>query len=280
MTGEKTNISKLQKAVILVLSVLLLISIAVFAGRIIYIKHHGDDGATAIVPNNYIGENSCCSAEASEVLRNVFHEATDIQIKTVKSSVFSISARADDSVTESTATVELYSGQPSDNKAYKAQNMLPGDVETSYYTVKVTHNGDVFVCFGANVTEQTKALADVLQIKVTHIESQSVIYNGSFARMEGDGYGVTYEADTEKETLAHYKIEVKLPESTGNEYQNALLKADFNWFVKDTGALAPPETGDSFKVIIFAVIMLCSALAIFVLLYTKRVRKEVKNAKP
>ncbi len=207
------------------------------------------------------------------------NESTGTETTTPETSVPAESTETNNGSTTNTenkaAVIELYKGQPSDNEKFQVTNMLPGDTETKYFAVKVSHHADVIVYFNAEVTEQTKQLADVLHIKVTHLENGKVVYDGTFAEMNTDGYGETFTATQSTETVAYYKIEVSLPTSTGNEYQAAKLLADFTWMVKDAGPVDSPQTGDNSNIMLYFIIMCCSLAMIIILLFTKRREREV-----
>lgn len=284
MAEEKKTVSKKVKIIIAVLLVLFLLSAGALAARVIYLNYFNDTGTTVIVPDNIIGEESDSAStggdETSEPTGNPTDSAeqssqpTDSASSAPTTETNSNSNAAGGTQTEATV-IELYKGQPSDNEKFQVTNMLPGDTEVKYFAVKVSHHADVIVYFDAVVTEQTKNLADVLHIKVTHLENGKVIYDGTFADMNTDGYGETFATTQSTETVAYYKIEVSLPTSTGNEYQAAKLMADFNWSVKDVGPLDSPQTGDNSNIMLYIIIMCVSFFMILILLFTKRREREV-----
>ncbi len=280
----KNKISKKAKIIIAILLALVILSGGALAGRVIYLNHFADKGATVVVPDNLIGEDPEPSDNSGET------ESTGQPTESGSSSETTAAPETDNTSTPSStdtdsnsnsantqnkaATIALHKNQPSDNEKFTVENMFPGDTETKYFAVKVNHHSDVIVYFKAEVTEQTKQLADVLHIKVTHLDSDKVIYDGTFAEMSSDGYGVSYETTQSTESVAYYKIEVSLPTSTGNEYQAAKLMADFDWFVKDTGPLDSPQTGDNSNIALWVIIMCSSFAIILILLFGKRREKE------
>ncbi len=283
----KNKISKKAKIIIAILLALVILSGGALAGRVIYLNYFADNSTTVVVPDNLIGEDPAPSDNAGETESSgqptesgssgettSAPETDNTSAPSNTNTNNSNSANAQNKAT----TIALHQNQPSDNEKFTVENMLPGDTETKYFAVKVNHHADVIVYFKSEVTEQTKQLADVLHIKVTHLDSDKVIYEGTFAEMSSDGYGVSYETTQSTETVAYYKIEVSLPTSTGNEYQAAKLMADFDWFVKDTGPLDSPQTGDNSNIALWVVIM-CSSLAIIlILLFGKRREKEREAA--
>ncbi len=288
--AEKRKMSKKVKTIIAILLALLILSAGALAARVVYLNYFKDNTATVVVPDNLIGEEDSTSDTTStpdtskpnsDNTENTEppSESTGTETTTPETSAPTESTGTNNGSTTNTenkaAVIELYKGQPSDNEKFQVTNMLPGDAEVKYFAVKVSHHADAIVYFNAEVTEQTKSLADVLHIKVTHLENGKEIYNGTFADMNIDGYGETFATTQKTETVAYYKIEVSLPTSTGNEYQAAKLMADFNWYVKDVGPLDSPQTGDNSNIVLYFIIMICSLAMIIILLFTKRREREV-----
>ena len=60
----------------------------------------------------------------------------------------------------------------------------------------------------------------------------------------------------------------------GNEYQAALLKADFEWYVEDVSCLIPPKTGDPINIILWTVLALSSLMLIVLLVLLRRRKNE------
>ncbi len=284
----KNKISKKVKIIIAILLALVILSGGALAGRVIYLNYFADKSATVVVPDNLIGEDPTPSENSGETESSGQPTESDSSGETTSAPETDNTSTPSSTNTNSNSnsanaqnkatTIALHKNQPSDNEKFTVENMLPGDAETKYFAVKVNHHADVIVYFKTEVTEQTKNLADVLHIKVTHLDSSKVLYDGTFADMNIDGYGVSFETTQSTETVAYYKIEVSLPTSTGNEYQAAKLMADFDWFVKDTGPLDSPQTGDNSNIALWVVIM-CSSLAIMlILLFGKRREKEREAA--
>lgn len=166
------------------------------------------------------------------------------------------------------ATLELYRGQPSDNERFEVSNLFPGDSITKYFSVKASHSGEAELFFRADITEQTKSLADVLQIRVTRLETGKVLYNGSFAEIDGKEFSEILPASSGNETIASYRIDVSLDTSVGNEYQAAMLKADLTWHI--TGELESPKTGDFSNPVLFLVLAVASLAVLLVLIVRRK----------
>ncbi len=103
---------------------------------------------------------------------------------------------------------------------------------------------------------------------ITHLENGTVLYDGTFADMDADGYGELFATSEKTETIAYYKIEVSLPTTATNEYQAAKLLADFEWKVSDAEILDPPQTGDTS--IMYAFFFMISSLALLIVLLVGR----------
>ncbi len=256
--AEKNKISKKAKTAIVILLCLVILSSALLACRVVYLNFFKDKSITAVVPDNLIGKDPQ-SSKPSE------NNSSDSSVSKPQSGAQSQSAKA--------ATLEIYKGKEGDSERFEVYNMLPGDSMERYFAVKISHEADVKLLFNAEVTAQTKELSKVLNIKVTSLNSGKVLYSGSFDKINSDGYSEKITKNDKKQTVAYYKIEVSLPTSTGNEYQQASLIADFKWSVENSGSLTSPDTGEGVELIIYIAILMASATTL--LLFSKgRKRKE------
>lgn len=201
---------------------------------------------------------------------------------------------------DSQATVlELYKGRPDANQKFEAGNMFPGDRETRYFCVRIYHDQPVQVFFRPEVTYETRSLGSGLKIAATRLGMGGMLCDDTFSAVSGHSYGEAFQPNQDGVTVLYYRVEVYADTSMGNEYQQAALKADFDWYVQDekqparsgsgagaqsgapdqgtatTHALTLPQTGDSFQVALWTVLAV-SALLLAVLLYIQR-KKETKN---
>ncbi len=260
------------KTVIVILVVLIVLSAAGLAGRIIYINYFYGSGTTVVLPDNLIGESTGPSGTVAPA---------QARPRSLRSAGAKLEEPRTDAPAENPeATVlSLFQGKPSDNEPFEVRNMFPGDTEVRYYCVKANHREAFVLYFDAEVTEQTQQLGDVLQIKITHLDTGVVLYEGSFNQMQDAGYSEQLPKSESNETLAYYKIEVSMPTSAGNEYQVARLKADFKWYVENEDVLVPPPvTGDSFHVVLWATLLISSGALIIILLFARRRNKEEEEA--
>jgi LPXTG-motif cell wall-anchored protein len=275
MSEKPEKMSKKTRTIITVLAVLLLCSVIALVFRVLYLNSSSDRNSTVIVSDNQIGKESATTlvpetASENSTTRAAFSSLADLAAPAERSYLLRNEAA------EEGATIELYKSRPSDNEKFQAASMLPGDAETKYFTVKVSHHSDVTVHFSAVVTEQEKAYANVLHITVTHLDNGNVLYDGTFANLDPNGYSEVFTASGSTETVAHYKIDVSLPTDTGNEYQAAKLLADFKWYVQeeDTGALDKPDTGDTSLLTWIVIAVIAALLLIIILLFSRRRAKE------
>lgn len=264
----KKKMSKKTKTIIAILLCLIILSAGALTARVIYLNYFADKTVTTVVPDNLIGEDP----ESKPSNNNEDNSNAPTNAET------SAPSNTTDSNSQKATSIELYKGKASDNEKFTVNNMLPGDTEIKYFAVKVNHHKNVDVFFNAEVTEQTKALGEVLHIKVTHLENEKVLYDGTFADLNKDGYSELFATNNSTETVAYYKIEVSLPTSVGNEHQQAKLMADFNWSVLDTDALDSPQTGDTSNIVLWFVLMLSSLAMMIILLFFRRKIEEEKYA--
>lgn len=276
---QATPKSSRLKIVIIILAVLLVISAGGLAARYIYLQFFAPAQSTVVVPDNLIGEENTESqtspAENSSEPETV--PPADGESNTSRTDGVSNTGGSGSSTPAAdkpTATkLELYEGKPGDNQRFEVKNMLPGDTETKYFCVKVYHDKDVELFFKADITEQTKNLADVLHIKVTHLETGKVLCDAPFSEVNGKEFSELLKKNAADETTAYYQIDVSLDTSVGNEYQAARLIADFEWYVKDEGGLTPPQTGDTTNLILW-VTLAASSLLLLILLWKRRKEGE------
>ena len=155
-------------------------------------------------------------------------------------------------------------------------NMLPGDIVTKYFCVKATHDSDFNLLFAAQITNQTKQLANALNIRISIPETDTVLYDGTFAQADKQELCKTVLKNDQGQTIIYYKIDVYMDTSVGNEYQAASLTADFDWYVNEQDSLTSPDTGDNLNIILWSVLLLSSA-AIMLLLLLKSRKEENKR---
>lgn len=271
--------SKLKLAII-ILAALLILSTGGLAARYIYLNFFAPAQAAVTVPDNLIGEElELPFSETPGALSKTSQpESGQGTISAAASSGETASGDHTSGTTDSgitdklqAAKLELYQGKPGDNQKFEVSNMLPGDSVTQYFCVKVYHNANITLFFNTEVTEETKNLGDALHIKVTHMETGKVLCDAPFSEIDGQDFSEFLAKNAQGETAAYYQINVFLDTSVGNEYQAAMLQADFEWYVKDEGGLTPPpQTGDTTNLVLWTVLTLSSLLLLLLLLLTRR----------
>ncbi len=282
---EERSIKKRSgiKTVIIVLSVLLAISIALLAGSLIYRSVVSGKPAAVTVPDNIIttdAEVSPSEAAATDSKKGfVPKDSTDpSSINASEAPAYRGSSSVGGDVQPSTpdvkrqaAVISLYQKHAEDNQAFQVANMFPGDAETKYYCVKISHSGDVAVHYRAEVRPGYEKLAEVLRCRVFLLTTGETLYDGLMRDMpESLIYSVRTDEATESEL--YYGITAYLDTGVGNEYQNKDLIADFRWWVQDTGNLEPPHTGDNSN--IYLGLGLASVSLLIILFLIKKRRKE------
>ncbi len=153
--------------------------------------------------------------------------------------------------------------------------MFPGDTETKWYCVKISHSGDVIVRYRAEVRPGYEKLAEVLRCRVVLLTTGEMLYDGLMRDMpESLNYSVETDKTTESEL--YYEITAYLDTSVGNAYQNKDLIADFRWWVQDTANLDSPQTGDDSNIYLW-ICLASGSLPILLFLVRQRRKEECKN---
>lgn len=137
------------------------------------------------------------------------------------------------------ASIEIFRSTPSEQLPFSAENMLPGDSTAKTYTIHVSHKGGVTLYFSAAVQSGSDAvLAQGLCISVAC--RGDTIYDGPFSTLPDSMACTLPAASADTCEAVPYAIQVYLPTSAGNEYQNKRLSADFRWWVTDDGNGSTP----------------------------------------
>lgn len=168
--------------------------------------------------------------------------------------------------------LRLYRGQPGDNEAFACSNLLPGDAETKYFRVQVSHKAAITVHYHADIRPGYEKLAEVLKVRIVLLTTGHTLYDGLMRDMPKQLSSPLSGSGTDE---LHYEITAYLDTSVGNDYQNKDLIADFRWWVEETGNLGP-KTGDSSGILLWiAAAAVSGAVCIFLIISHKR--KEGKQ---
>ena len=256
------------KTVIILLAILLAVSIAALIGVLIYKAKAPAASTTVTVSDNIVTSDALESSDKPETPQS----SPDSSGSTRPSS--SESGGNNSSKPKTAEALSLHKRKPDDNTPFKVGNMFPGDSETKYYCVRVSHKGNVVLRFRADIQPGYEKLAEVLCCRVTSPENGEVIYDGLMRDMPKSlNHSLTTSARRTSEV--YYEITAYLDTSVGNEYMNRDLKADFIWWVEETENLDFPKTGDSFNLYLW----LCVAVgSLFLLiLLCKKLKKEDRD---
>ena len=195
-----------MKIIIVILSILLVVSL-IALGAVLIFRHVQEKMAvSAVIRDNYI---------------SYIQNSTSSEIKA--------------------SAIVLSSRNSEDNVPFRVDNMFPGDRDTLYYQVEVSHKAMVKVKFHAEVRDGYEKLSEVLKCRVALV-GQEVLYDGLMSDMPDS---VTYAlyANTKAKSTLLYEITAYLDTGVGNDYQEKDLIADFQWWVDDAENLIPPQTG-------------------------------------
>ena len=271
MTQAEKQPLKLRVAII-ILAALLLVSAGVLLAR--YIMYLTPAKATASVPGNHVS----AAAEGGNSSKNVQVKPESGGGKTEQTALVPIdtnlkSSNNKEAKSEAGASVslELNKQNPDASAAFEVLDMLPGDSTTKLFSIKVLHTEQVELFFKAKISEQTKELANVLNLKATYINTGKVLFDKPISEIDGSEFSVILEKGSSADN-AEFEIEASLDTAVANQYQGAYLKADFEWYAKD-GLVSPPM-GDTTDIILWSVMAL-SALALIVVAIL--MRKRPKN---
>lgn len=284
---EKKNV--IIKRIIIILAALLILSGAGLIARTVYLNQSRSSDSYVSVPDNVL--NGVEAEKDEAVTDNSEEEASGTE---ATSSISSDSTSSGASNTDNNAAsetkaayLELCKTTVTANEKFRVENMLPGDSVTKYFCVKTYHRKAIPVYFKADITEQTKNLADVLMIRVTIPETGEVLYDTTFKNADGNEKAVKLPQSQNGETTTYYEIKVYLDTGVGNQYQAASLNADFSWYIKDADQeeLTPEpgkgdtgaKTGDAFNITLW-VIFAISALALIILIIRSRMQKDKPDA--
>ena len=271
MEAQERNGPSGLRIVIIILAVLLVLSAGGLAARYVYLRWFAPAQATVTVPDNLIGEGASQPKTGAPE-----HGGTsDPAAKAPAAQAGRAAGSAEDEDGVQAAYITLFQGRPDANRPVEARGLLPGDHVTQYFCIKASHTEDIPLYFRAEIIEETKALGDELQIRVTDPESGKVIAEGKLSDIQGQEFSRGLTADGQGESTVYYRVDVSLDTSADNAFQAAMLKADFHWYVKD-GGLTPPQTGAAAELALWSVLG-ASALLLILLLVFKRRKGEARH---
>lgn len=169
--------------------------------------------------------------------------------------------------------ISLHSRRAEDNTPFRTENMFPGDSETKYYCMQVSHKDNVTLCFHADIRPGYEKLAEVLHCRITLPEKNTVLYDGLMCDMP-KALKQTLKTSVSTKSEIYYEITAYLETSVGNEYMDKSLVADLRWWVEEIGHLDPPQTGDSSNLYLWMGMAVGSLLVLLLLLLKKRKQED------
>lgn len=276
------------KTAIIILSVLLAVSVAALAGTLIYRSVTHGEPAAVTVPDNIISpdaEGGPSETESTDKTEEYTPENNTNQpsgnapgelstYETNSSAGVGVQPSSSDGQKKA-VVISLYRKHAEDNQPFQVGNMFPGDTETKCYCVKISHSGDVIVCYRAEVRPGYEKLSEMLRCRVVLLTTGETLYDGLMRDMpESLNYSVKTDKTTESEL--YYGITAYLDTGVGNEYQNKDLIADFRWWVQDTGNLDFPQTGDDSNIYLWICLASGSLLILLFLVWQRR-KEECEN---
>lgn len=285
----KEQKSKKIKIAIIILAILLAVSVTALTGTLIVRYFSHPDPVSVEVPGNIItpdGE-STPDVHTSSPVENSVHAEVGREAAPAGSSGMQDTSTASvpeqtDLRTDGTASVSatkasvvsLHNRQPDDNIPFQAVNMFPGDRETKYYCIKVSHKGDIIVRYRADVRDGYEKLAEVMKVRIKLLGDNELLYDGLIQDMP-QSLNRVLKANESTQSELYYEITAYLDTSVGNEYMDKELIADFRWWVEETDRLDSPQTGDNTNIYLW--ICLASGSLFFLILLLGKRRKEASD---
>ncbi len=163
----------------------------------------------------------------------------------------------------------LFRRHPSENQAFRAENLFPGDSLEQTYRLRVSFSNQVTVRFSCRVYPGYEKLAEVLKLRL--IQDGQTVYDGLLRDLPEIRNTLTGGKNAQAELV--YECQVFLDSSVTNEYQNRALTADFCWQAEEPENLNP-QTGDRGFWIPAAAAAVCAVVIVVLLIFRRRSKKE------
>lgn len=275
---------KKHKIIIIILLILICCSLVAIGGVQLIKKNMADNRQiSVVVPDNIITPDE--EESQKEFDQTDINDASDTESNADSNQQEATGADARNQINTNYASntdasiEEIYAAalslkkrQAEDNDSFAVTNMFPGDVEANYYCVNVSYKDAVTVRFGIEIQEGYEKLAEVLKVRVHLLTTDEQLYDGLMLDMPESINHEMYSNEETSEDL-YYEITAYLETSVGNEYMEKALKADFKWWVEETGNLVSPETGDNSNMMFWVGALLIS-LCLLMLLLMKQKKEE------
>lgn len=278
MAEQKTK-NKI-KVIIIVLSVLLAVSFVALAGTLLYNHFFGGTQPTSVtVPDNIItpeestsdgGQNNSETGSAEFSGKTGSTESSGDNAESIAASRLAATPTNNEAVKAN--AIYLHSKNADDNTPFEVGNIFPGDSETKYFCVRVSHKGDVVMRYHADIRPGCEKLAEVMNCRIVLPATGETLYDGLMRDMP-KSLNCELKTDSSTTSELYYEITAYLDSSVGNDYQNKDLIADFRWWVEETEHLDSPQTGDNSNILLW-LCLACGFLIILIVLLAKRWKEE------
>ena len=267
---------KRWKVVIIILSVLLVLSLAALAATRIYSYLSDTQPVTVMVPDNIITPDPANPPETQASTEGVGGGTAASSSQTAGPESTAPGSSGSTASKEAAALViSLFDKYAGENQPFQVRDMFPGDTQTRYFCVRISHTGDAVVRYHADIRDGYEKLAEVLMIQIRLPATGETLYDGLMRDMPSS-LNYTLKADESTVDELYYEITAYLDTSVGNEYQFQQLAADFHWWVEETGSLGPnPQTGELSPVWLY--ISAAGLSLLLLILLSKKRRKEDRN---
>lgn len=180
---------------------------------------------------------------------------------------------------DETLRLTLHRGQGAADQPFRVENMLPGDVQSRLYCVRVYRSQEITLHFTVKNLRSTGELEQALCLRVTRLDDGAVLCDGPAAEVLGAVYSTVLPGDSSP-IDSRYRVEAYLPTAAGNEYQQTRLLVDLEWYCEEDGLTRPgglaglaagllPQTGDGFP---YGALLLAAALSLCGLAWLARRR--------
>lgn len=247
--GEKMSKNRKNrlKFIISIIVLLLFISFGCYVAHDFFFNNIEEMESSVSLPNEYIDE---------PINEEVIDDDRTAEVQHVDAKVISI-----------------YDKNSTSKDRILVQNILPGNGLKKYYQVKVEHIDSLNLYFDIEIKSSTNNLEDILNVKVTRLDTNTILYNGNLKRFTEGKVVQKLEKNSNNLTIAYYEIEISLPENELEEYQDEILSADLNWSAPEEELLIP-STEVNNDIVAWIIVLVFSGFVIMFICGTTNNSKE------
>lgn len=247
--GEKMSKSRKNrlKFIISIIVLLLFISFGCYVAHDFFFNNIEEMESSVSLPNEYIDE---------PINEEVIDDDRTAEVQHVEAKVISI-----------------YDKNSTSKDRILVQNILPGNSLKKYYQVRVEHIDSLNLYFDIEIKSSTNNLEDILNVKVTRLDTNTILYNGNLKRFTEGKVVQKLEKNSNNLTIAYYEIEISLPANELEEYQDEILSADLNWSAPEEELLIP-STEVNNDIVAWIIVLVLSGFVIMFICGTTNNSKE------